>query len=126
MAARTLQFVHPFASNRNFRGIELMWGARSLLRGEILCDVLQIALREVGHVSRLSRDSSAEIEDEECSRLLEEDAQLVWGAVGTTKGGVGGLHLGVVEFGLAKQVGVRARPHEVVLGVAVDEAEEVA
>ena len=50
----------------------------------------------------LSERDRAEIEDEECSRLLEEDAQLVWGAVGTTKGGVGGLHLGVVEFGVAK------------------------
>lgn len=40
---------------------------------------------------------------------------------------MGVLHLGVVEFGLAKQVGVdRFRPHEVSPGVAVDEAEEVA
>ena len=34
--------------------------------------------------------------------ILEEDAQLVGTAVGTTKGGVGGLHLAVVEFGVAK------------------------
>ena len=63
-----------------------------------------------------------------CSRLLEEDAQLVWAAVGATKGRVGALHLRVVEFVLAKQVGGvdRLRTHEVVPGVAVYEAEEVA
>ena len=62
-------------------------------------------------VSRPSRDPSAEVEDEEWSRLLEEDAQLIWGTVGTAKGSVGAFHLGVVEFVLANQVVDRLRPH---------------
>ena len=57
--------------------------------------------------------------------LLEEDAQLVWRAVSTTKGGVGALHLGVVEFEVSQVVDT-ARPHEVVPCEPVDEAEEVA